>query len=79
MLNFCFDTHEVLKIDSSRYSKTQKMAVVDKTSGNMIDMEAMFENSRQIDFTKGLTPDEKREREISKGIRYGKVKRGSCY
>ena len=78
MLNLCFDTYEVLKIDSSRYSKTQKMAVVDKTAGNMVDMEAMFEESRLIDFTKGLTPNEKREREVAKGIRYGQVRRGSA-
>ena len=78
MLNFCFEPYEVLKIDSSRYSKTQKMAVVDKAAGTMVDMEAMFGDSRQIDFTRGLTPNEKREREVSRGIRCGQVRRGSA-
>ena len=59
MLNCCFDTYEVKKIDSSRYSKTQGMAVVDNTAMGMVDIEAMFKDSKLVDFTKGLSPEEK--------------------
>ena len=63
-----FDVREVNKIPNSRYSKTQKMAVVD--SSVEINFELMFKDSSLIDFTKGLSPEEKRNREIRKGIRF---------
>ena len=75
LLNACFDVREVNKIPSSRYSKSKQMAVVGASSG--VDMESMYKNSRLIDFTKGLTPDEKRDREVRLGIRFGEVKKGS--
>ena len=69
ILKNAFETDQIVKIDRSRLSKTQRMAVVDTPSG--IDMETMFKNTRLIDFTKGLTLDEKRNREIEKGIKFG--------
>ena len=75
LLVHCFDVREVNKIPSSRYSKTQKMAVIDSSVD--INFESMFKDSSLVDFTKGLSPEEKRDREIRKGIRFGEVFKGS--
>ena len=62
LLVHCFDVREVNKIPSSRYSKTQKMAVID--SSVEINFESMFKDSSLVDFTKGLSLEEKRDRKM---------------
>ena len=75
LLVHCFDVREVNKIPNSRYSKTTKMAVVDSCSS--VNFESLYKDSSLIDFTKGLTPEEKRNREVKQGIRFGEVFKGS--
>ena len=74
-LSESFETSELIKIERSRWSKTKKIGVVDH--GDVVDLEMMLKDKHTVDFNKGLSPEEKKDRRIDAGIDYGKVKAGN--
>ena len=69
MIAECFDPAETIHIPSSRWSKTYKRAIVDTTSN--FDLKAMLGMSGTVDFSKGLSNEERKERSRKKGIVFG--------
>ena len=69
MITECFDPAETIHIPSSRWSKTYKRAIVDTTSN--FDLEAMLGMSGMVDFSKGRSNEERKERSRKKGTVFG--------
>ena len=74
MMSFCFDDNQIAQIERSRWSKLKKMAVVDNKSD--FDFEAMEGGTGAVDFSKGLSPEERRAKELQHGIHFAKYKYG---
>ena len=53
----------------------KKMGVVDHE--DVVDLEFMLKDKNTVDFNKGLSPEEKKDRRIDAGINYGIVKAGN--
>ena len=66
-----FESYELSKVESSRWSNSRKMAVVDSTTD--FDLELIVGGSGAVDFIKGLTPKEKKDRARLSGISFAQV------
>ena len=53
----------------------KKMGVVDHE--DVVDLEFMLKDKNTVDFNKGLSPEEKKDRRIDAEINYGIVKAGN--
>ena len=69
-----FESYELTKVGSSRWSNSRKMAVVDSTTD--FDLELIVGNSGAVDFSKGFTPAEKKDRARLNGISFAQVTAG---
>ena len=69
-----FEALELQKVTRSRWSNSRKMAVVDNATD--FDLEAILGDSGAVDFNKGLTPEERKDRARLAGVSFAPVGAG---
>ena len=74
-LNDVFDPLDLQYITLSRWSKSQGMAVLKKSS-ILFDLDSVYADNELIDYSKGLTAEEKKNLCVKDKIKYGKIKAG---
>ena len=72
VLSSSFEINELEKIAGSRWSNRRQMA---KVSNSYFDMEMVVE-AGQVDFNRGLSAEERKDRALKDGIMFSRVKGG---
>ena len=70
-----FESVDLKYVTMSRWSKNQGMVVLKKRS-MVFDLDSVCSNNELIDYSKGLSAEEKKDLAVQDKIKYGQIKAG---